>query len=258
MSESAKRNAFVHGLAVEPEWTSRFTSFVDEKIDFGSPKTVTYLNAGTGSHAIHLSAELGSNVDVFPVCATPEMQEQAQLKANTEKASIDFSTSTPMGKSEIVVTDVSLFSPENVFEEISEAKKEGIERLIAFFPVSGSYGEVFSVLWEVVTKNGFSGAEVEKLITALPLVSDVEEAVRKLGFSEMNMHTKSDFVEFEDGDAFKDSLLISETLFPKWSKFVEQKDKERILNELAQKIDEESDGLTFRMTIKILVLEGIY
>ena len=258
MSESAKERAFIHGLTVEPDWTAKFTAFLDEKVDLGTPETVTYINAGTGSHAIQIASELGSKGEVFPVCQSPEMQSQAQAKANTEKVQVDFSTSPPMAASEVVIADVSLETPDAALETIGEAAKSASDLVVAFLPVSGSYGEVFSFLWEVLFEEGKQSEEVEALINSLPTVSHIEDEISKLGFSDLNLHTKNDFVEFEDGEAFNDSLLVKKVLFPKWSSFLDENEKERILKRLAQKIDEESEGVTFRMSVKILVIDGSF
>ena len=258
MGESEKEIAFLRGLTVEPDWTQRFTDFLDEKIEIGEPQTLTYLNAGAGNHAIALFEKLGVKTDLFPVCESRELQETAQLKANTEKIGIDFSTKLPMGKSELAITDASLDDPEQSFETAKAAIEASKDRVVFFMPTSGSFGEIFSYLWEVLFDLEIRGknAELEHLINSIPTVSGIKDQLRSLDLREISSHVKNEVFEYENGKEFTESLLIRHFFFPRWLAFLDEKDKERVIEKLAQKIDDESEGLTFRFSVKATVFEA--
>ncbi|NNE67332.1 MAG: hypothetical protein HKN33_12265 [Pyrinomonadaceae bacterium] len=256
MKTSEKEIAFLRGLTVEPDWTQNFTDLFDEKFKIGKPRTITYINAGAGNHAIEIFEKLGVKTELFPVCETPELQEHAQLKANNEKIDIDFSTKMPMGKSDCVICDASLAKPNEISDLAKRAAGASNERVALLLPTKGSFGEVFSFLWEVLLELGIESSGVEELITGQTTIDDVEETFRDLALRDIKTHQKTINFDFEDGKEFAASLLMKGIFFPNWLEFVEAKDHERVIENLAKKIDDESEGLSFRFSVKAAVVEG--
>jgi hypothetical protein len=84
----------------------------------------------------------------------------------------------------------------------------------------------------------------------------VEELLKKNNLRGIKSHVKIEHIDFEDGRKFVESPMIRFFFMPKWMKFVPEKDKERVLDRLAQKIDEGRDELTFRVSIKVGVFTG--
>ena len=258
METTEKEIAFLRGLTVEPDWTQGFTDFFDETVKIGEPKTLTYLNAGAGNHAIEIFEKLGMKTDLFPVCETPELQEYAQLKANTAKIEIDFSTNKPMGTSDFVVTDASLQNPDEIAGLAKESAAAATNRVVMFLPTFGSFGEIFSFLWEVLLDLEIEGknAGIEALISDQTNIDTIEAIFRDLALRKIKTHQKTINFDFENGKEFAESLLMKNFFFPKWLDFLDEKDEERVINKLAQKIDEESEGLSFRFTVKATIVEA--
>ncbi len=127
-----------------------------------------------------------------------------------------------------------------------------------FLPTAGSFGEIFSLLWEVLFNAGFgqSGAEVERLITDLPTVSNVEEMARRSGLEKVETTTKTEIFEYDTGAEFTDSRLVQDFLLSAWLDFLSEKEKKQVTKELAQIIDAERDSLKFRFSVKATLVTG--
>lgn len=257
-SKTQKEIAFLRGLTVEPEWTQRFTDILDEAVKIKKIETLTYINAGAGNHAIELDEKLGSKVEVFAVCETEELQEIAQVKAEATKSSLDFSTNFPLAESDFVIADASLVEPSDLQGFLKKAVHSTNDDIVFFLPTAGSFGEVFSYLWEVLLDLDMldKSGNIEKLINTLPTVSHVEEMFKDLSIKKIETTTKIEIFEFENAKEFTDSPLVQFFFMPNWFGFLTDKEKEQVTKKLAQKIDEDCDGMTFRFTVKATVMGG--
>lgn len=259
MSKTEKELAFLRGIYVEPEWTAKFTELFNEGVVVEGFSTITYLNAGAGGHAIEMGDKLGKDVDIFPVCENAELREIAASKAETVKSDIEFATELPMARSELVVADASLVAASDIDEFLRSAAECASGKFVFFLPTAGSFGEVFSYLWEVLLELGLEekAPEVESLISGLRTVSQAEEAALALNLTKVESISKNDVLEFEDGAKFLESPLVRHFLLPKWLGFLEKDDKDRVMRSIAAKIDEEGGGMTFRMAVKATVISGV-
>ena len=205
-----------------------------------------------------LREKLDKDTQLFAVCETEELQKIAQAKAEAIKADIDFSTNLPYAESDLVLVDASLVRPRELAEDMAAKVKFAKNEIAFFVATSGSYGEVFSYLWEVLMDLDLldKGDEVENLISGLPTDLRIEEIAKNLELKKVKSKTKSEFFEFEDGNEFIDSPLMQFFLFPEWLGFLDDKEKEQVLKELAQKIDDEHDKLSFRFSVKGYSLNG--
>lgn len=257
-SKTKKELAFLRGLAVEPEWTQRFTNIFDETVEIKGVETLTYINAGAGNHAIELDEKLGDDVEVFPVCETEEIREIAQVKAEATKSGLDFSTSFPLAESDFVIADASLVRPSGLNDFLAQTVRASNERIVFFLPTAGSFGEIFSYLWEVLLELNLLGEneDVEHLITDLPTVSKIEETFKNLSVKKIETTTKNEIFEFETGADFIESPLMRFFFMPVWLGFLSDKEKEQVMAKLAQKIDEDCDGMTFRFSVKATIMGG--
>ena len=258
MDKTEKELAFLRGIYVEPEWTSKFTELFNESVVVDGVSTITYLNAGAGGHAIAISDKLGDDVDVFPVCENAELREIAVSKAESVKCSIDFSTEPPLSPSEMAIADASLVDTADLDLFLERAVESTSGRFAFFVPTAGSFGEVFSYLWEVLLEDGVAeecGA-VEDLISGLRTVSQSEEKALELRLNKVESVTKSEVMEFEDGTAFINSPLVKYFLLPAWLSGLSEERREEVSTALARKIDEESGGMTFRFALKATVVWG--
>ncbi len=259
MAKTKREIAFLHGLCVEDEWTSIFTKSVDRGIKLNDSETVLYINAGTGNHALDLCGKLDPDVQMFAVCENSELQKIAQEKSNALNAKLDFSTSLPLVESDIVIADLSLISSDKLPDSLARAVSASGKDVAFFLPTVGSFGEVFSYLWEVLLDLDLleKSADIESLITDLPTVSDIKSISKKLSLKKINDSTKTEILEFENGRQFVESPLIKYFLMPGWLKSFGEKEKEQVTEKLAQKIDAECDDLSFRCSVKATLITAI-
>ena len=80
-----------------------------------------------------------------------------------------------------------------------------------FMPSVGSFGEVFSMLWEALFTEELTehAAGVEKLVAELPTSSHLEKLASDAGMVNINTQTTVEVFDFEDGAAFTASPLVS-------------------------------------------------
>ncbi|REJ75682.1 MAG: hypothetical protein DWQ47_09450 [Acidobacteria bacterium] len=258
MTKTEKELAFLRGIYVEPEYTAKFTELFNENVVVDGVSTITYVNAGAGGHAIEIGDKLGEGVDVFPVCEDAELREIAQQKSESVKSGVDFSTEAPLARSEMAIADASLITPRLVDDFLESAAKCSSGRFAFFLPTAGSFGEVFSILWEVLLDEGLEnkGEAVENLITEIKTVSQAEEAALALGLTKVQSISKPEMLEFENGESFVDSPLVRYFFLPEWLSFLDDEETERVLKGLAEKIDDDRNEITFRTSVKATVIWG--
>ena len=127
-----------------------------------------------------------------------------------------------------------------------------------FLPTAGSFGEVVSLLWEVLFNEnlGEHGAAAEKIITDMPTVSRLEAIAERAGLVNIKTHTAIEIFEYENGAEFIASPLVADFLLPLWLEMLDENEKEQIPEKLAQMIDAEDGPLSFRFSIKATLLTG--
>ena len=127
-----------------------------------------------------------------------------------------------------------------------------------FLPTWSSYGEVFSLLWEVLFNEDLAehGAAVEKLIAELPTVSNIENIAERAGMVNINTQTAVEIFEYENGEEFVASPLVADFLMPVWLEMLDEEEKGRAVKQLAQLIDAEDGPLSFRFSVKATLLTG--
>jgi SAM-dependent methyltransferase len=185
----------------------------------------------------------------------------ARDKAAAVGADVDFSMLTfEDDVFEIVLADASLIQSAELKEFLIDAvrvvKPGG--RLAAMMITAGSFGEIFSLLWEVLFNEdlGQHGSAAEKLIADQPTVSQIEETAETTGLVNVKTHTAIEVFEYDDGPAFIASPLVSDFLIPKWLETLSEDEKEQVTDKLAQLIDAEDADLTFRFSVKATLLTG--
>jgi hypothetical protein len=131
-------------------------------------------------------------------------------------------------------------------------------RVSVFFPAAGSYGEVFSLLWEVLVEEdlGEHGAAAEEMITELPTQSRAEQMAAAAGLEHVESFTATEVFDYDDGQAFLASPLVEDLLMPHWVEMIADEDKPRVAKRLADLIDAEDGTLSFRFTVKAALVSG--
>ena len=258
MSKTEKELAFLRDLYVETDWTERFTNVFDDNFKFSDEEKILYVNAGAGNHALALREKLDDEVEIFGVSETQELLTIARAKADAIAANVDFSSVYPAEKFDAVLADASFVRPAELKGFLAKIIDSSKKQVAFFLPTASSFGDVFSFLWETLLNLDLldKGAEVERLVTELPTVSKVEETAKKLGLTKIHTETKNEFFEFDDGASFVNSPLVENYLLPVWLDFLDENEKERVRNKLAQTIDDDCREMSFRFSVKATLLFG--
>ena len=261
MAKSQKELAFIRDLYIQDDWTRRFTDLVDKHIDLSDSDNMLYINAGTGGHAMSIFDRFGEKTDVFASCENEDILTIARDKAAATSSGVDFSCIRFEDDAfDAVLADASFVRPAEIepFMEnaIRTARTGGDVAL--FLPSAGSYGEVFSLLWEILFNDDLAehGHAVETMISELPTVSRLEKAAEAAGLVNVNTETAGEIFEYDNGAAFIASPLVADFLLPVWLEMLDENEKERVHKELAQLIDAEDGTMSFRFSVKATLLTG--
>lgn len=258
MSKTKKELAFLRDLYIETDWTERFTDLFDDNFKFSKGEAVLYVNAGTGNHALALRKKLNKKIEISGVSENAEELKIARAKAEAIKADIDFSSDYPKKKFDAVLADATFVRPNELKNFLTKTVDLSDNQVAFFLPTAGSFGEIYSLLWETLLNADLEekGAEVERLITEIPTVSKVEELAKKLNLTKIETITKPEFFEFENGKAFVSSPLAADFLFPVWFDFLDRKETKRVVTQLAKTIDEDCQEMSFRFSVKATLIVG--
>lgn len=261
MAKTEKELAFLRDLYIHDDWTKRFTDLVDKHLTFSDQENFLYMNAGTGNHCFALRDRMDKNTAVFATCENEEILHIARDKAMAVRSDVDFSTIRFEDDSfDTVLSDASFVRPADLARSIEEAERVSKPggSVAVFLPSAGSFGEIFSLLWEVLFNEdlGEHGHAAEAMISELPTVSRAEEMAADAGLVNIQTHTSREVFEYDDGAAFISSPLVSDFLLPVWLESLDENDKERVTNKLAQLIDSEDGSMSFRFSVKATLLTG--
>ncbi len=261
MAKTQKELAFLRDLYVQDEWTRRFTDLVDKHMDLRDSENMLYVNAGSGGHAMAIHERFGEKTDVFASCENEDILTIALDKAAAISSGVDFSCIRFEDDAfDAVLADASFVRPaeiEHFIENTVRVARAGGD-VAVFLPTSSSYGEVFSLLWEVLFNEDLAehGAAVERLIAGIPTVSYIEAIAGRAGMVNINTQTEVEVFEYENGEEFIVSPLVADFLMPDWLEMLDENEKERAVKQLAQLIDAEDGTLTFRFSVKVTLLTG--
>lgn len=261
MAKTQRELAFLRDLYVQNEWTRRFTELADKHLDLSDSENLLYMNAGTGTHALTLDEKWGSKIDIFASVEDEDQLNIAQDKAATVSSKVEFSIIRFEDNAfDSVLADASLVPPaeiEDVISDVVRVARTGGD-VAVLFPGSGSFGEIFSLLWEVLLTEGLGehGRAAERMITELPTISQIEGMAKRAGMVNVHTEVANEFFEFDDGRAFVESPLANDFLLPHWLETLEDAERESVTNRLARLIDAEDRDMTFRFSVKVSLLTG--
>lgn len=261
MTKTQKELAFLRDLYIDEEWTLRFTELVDKHLEFTDEAKLLYINAGTGNHALVLRGKVSDETEIFATSENADILTIARDKAAAVKAKVDFSMNEFEDNAfDAVLADASFVRPDELKDFVAEAARvaEKGGRVAFFAPTSGSFGEVFSFLWEIFFNNGLGehGAAAEKLISEIPTVWQLEEIAADSGLQQIESHTENEIFEYENGAEFVNSTLVADFLLPVWLEFLSEKEKAQVSEKLAQLVDAEDGTLSFRFSVKATLVTG--
>lgn len=258
MSKTEKELAFLRDLVIDEGWTQRFTDILDENFKVAGKADILYVNAGTGNHALALKQKMRKKVPLHGVVETSELLTIAEAKAAATDKDVTFSTGLPKQAFEVVLADASFTPPGELGELVEKITPLAKNQVFFYLPTAGSFGEVYSLLWESLYNAGLldKAAEVERLITQITSVSDAEEMAAKAGLQNVTAITKIENFDFATSKEFMEAPLIADILLPSWLNFLTEKENKQVRKELAKAIDEEGADLTFRFSVKATLIFG--
>lgn len=258
MNKTEKELAFLREFAIENDWTQRFTDYFDKNFKFDEEETVLYVNAGVGNHAIALREKLDDKTEIYAISENEELRNIAQDKANAIKAEISFGTNFPDEKSNVVIADASFVKPSELDKFLTEIIEASDHQVVFFLPTKGSFGEIFSFLWETLLETDLveKGASVERLIEEIPTIEDVKTLSENLGLRKIQNTTETEIFEYENGKEFIESSLVADFLLPVWLDFLNDDEKEKVGAKLAELVDAEDGNLSFRFSVKNTLFSG--
>ena len=269
MSTSKKTDkelAFLQDLFIAPDWGERFAELIDEHVKLPTEGKALYIAAGTGGHALALQERAGSKLDLLCVDENPECLELARAKATATDDQIGFDTAEldnlklRDNQYDLVIGNASLVSPPRIRKMFSEmirvAAPSGTIALT--LPTASSFGEFFSIYWEALHNNGLLDHEsdVEQLITELPTVSDVEQLAEDEGLKDVESWTRIEEFDFDSGEQFLSSPLVSEFLIHEWLRLVPDDKRAELISEISRLINEERHEAEFALSVKATLVVG--
>ena len=260
MAKTQKELAFLRDLYINDQWTSRFTDLADKHLKFSGIENLLYVNAGTGAHAFALREKVDKDTAIFAACEDEDILAIARDKAIAVRSDVDFSITRFEDDSfDAVLADATFVKRALIEEFVDETVRVARDgaKVAILLPSAGSFGEVFSLIWEVLFNEdlGEHGAAAENLVAEIPAIGRIEEIAESVGLSNIKTHSATEIFEYENGVEFVASPLVADFLLPVWLKMLDENEKERVTEKLAQLIDAEGD-LSFRFSIKATLLTG--
>lgn len=263
--KSGKEIAFLHDLFVAPDWGERFAELIDQNITLPSKGQALYLGSGTGGHVLAVHERAGEKLRFVCVEEHDEYLEIAQAKATAANVPLEFHRGSvdqlnfADDEFDIVIGDGSLVTPNRVPKMIAEMVRVARPgALVAFvLPTASSFGEFFSIYWEVLHRCGLEQeASVETLIAELPSVSEVEGLAESAGLENVTSVSRIEEFTYDSGDQFVNSPLVSDFLMKRWTEFLPEHSRAQVAKELPQLVDEDRQQADFIFSVKATLVKG--
>jgi ubiquinone/menaquinone biosynthesis C-methylase UbiE len=265
-TKTDKELAFLQDLFIAPDWGERFAELIDEHVKLPTEGRALYVAAGTGSHAMALQERAGTNLSLLCVDENSECIELAQAKATATNEGTEFRLAQldqldlPDNRFDLVVGNASLVSLAKIrkmFAEMVRVAAPGATIAIAL-PTASSFGEFFSIYWEALHNRGRAAheADVERLITGLPTVTDVEQMAEAEGLTDIASWTRIEEFDYDSGEQFLGSPLVAEFLMREWLALVPESERADLFAEITRLINEERHEAEFALSVKATLVVG--
>jgi ubiquinone/menaquinone biosynthesis C-methylase UbiE len=261
-----KELAYLHELFVANDWGERFAELIDEHVKLPKEGLALYLAGGTGGHAIALQERANQNLVFHCIDENEESLELARAKATILKDSTQFSTgkidelTSPANQFNLVVGDGSLIDSQRVPQMLAEmARVAAPNATVAIvLPTFSSFGEFFSIYWEVLHNCGLLDHEVdvETLICTLLSVSAVEAMAEQAGLDEIESWTRIEEFDYDSGEEFLNAPLINDFLMPIWLENLSGDSQQQVTAEIARLINEERHAAEFALSVKATLVKA--
>jgi ubiquinone/menaquinone biosynthesis C-methylase UbiE len=265
-TKSDKELAFLQDLFIAPDWGERFAELIDEHVKLPKEGRALYVAAGTGAHAMALQERAGPKLSLLCVDENSECIELAQAKATATNEGTEFRLAQldqldlPDNNFDLVVGNASLVSLAKIrrmFAEMVRVAAPGATIALAL-PTASSYGEFFSIYWEALHNRGLASheADVERLITGMPTVTEVEQMAEAEGLKDIASWTRIEEFDYDSGEQFLGSPLVAEFLMREWLALVPESDRADLFAEITRLINEERHEAEFALSVKATLVVG--
>lgn len=260
-----KEIAFLHDLFVATDWGERFAELIDANVKLPAKGRALYLGSGTGGHALGLQERAGDKLSFTCVEEHEEYLELARAKATAANAPIDFQLgrvnqlSFADDEFDVVIGDGSLLTPDRLpkmLAEMARVARPGASVALALTTAS-SYGEFFSLYWEVLHACGIEEeSNIEDLISELLSVSDIEAAAENAGLEHLSSVSRIEEFHYDSGDQFVNSPLIADFLMKRWTEFLSDECRAQVTAEIPRVVDEDRQQADFMFSVKATLVSG--
>lgn len=265
-AKTEKELAFLHDLYVAPDWGERFAELVDAHVELPKEGRALYVSAATGSHALALQERAGQKLELLCVDESHECLELARAKATAMNEKAQFQREAPSSLSQaddqfnLVLGNASMTRASDLRTILSELVRVTAQGgTVAFWlPTASSFGEFFSIFWEALLNAELEdhGVDVEHMITELPTASEAKKLAQTEGLDHVQSWTAVEEFDYQSAEQFLNSPLMTDFLLPGWLGSVPEAAKERVIEELANIIDEERHSGAFVLTLKATLVTG--
>lgn len=265
VEKTDKELAFLHDLFVATDWGERFAQLVDEHVKLPNKGRALYVGSGTGGHAIALQ-ERAPEVKFLCIEETEEYLELARAKATAVKDAAEFRQAKldqldiEDNQFDFVIGDGSMAALSRIpamFAEMVRVAKPGATVALSL-ATAGSFGEFFSLYWEVLHNCGLEGHEsnVGELITELPTSSELEKLAEHEGLEEIASWSRIEEFNFDTGERFLNSPLISDFLMSRWLEFIPQESRECVRQAIPGVVNYDRHESEFTLSVKATLVTG--
>lgn len=263
--KSDKELAFLHDLFVATDWGERFAQLIDENVKLPKQGRALYLGSGTGGHVLAIQERAGEKLSFSSLEEHNEYLEIARSKAVAANAAIEFQfgrlDELPFDDDEfdIVIGDGSLLAPERqetMLEEMVRVSRPGAT-VAMVLPTASSFGEFFSIYWEVLHNCGFEQhSNVDNLIAELPTVAEIESAAENAGLEAVTSISRIEEFNYESGEQFLRSPLIADFLMKRWVASLPEECRAPVALEIPGFVDADRQQADFMFSVKATLVSG--
>ncbi|HZI86115.1 MAG TPA: hypothetical protein VFD48_04740, partial [Pyrinomonadaceae bacterium] len=145
----------------------------------------------------------------------------------------------------------------SMLAEMARVAKPGATVAISL-PTAGSFGEFYSLYWELLHTCNLQEHEsyVEGLITELLTTAELEEIAEHAGLEEVSSWSRIEEFNFDSGERFVNSPLVSDFLMNRWLEFIPEESRECIRQAIPRIVNDDRHDAEFTLSVKATLVAG--